>query len=872
MILTRDAYVEELRRRMVMAQRLRDDPQLVAACLVHYRENPIDFIQDWGVTIDPRLPEKGLPSLVPFRLFPRQVEMAQFVLDRYAASEPGVIPKSRDVGATWVMVALGCALCLFRDGLHIGYGSRKEEYVDKADAPKAMFPRARQFLQYVPAELRRGWSDKRHAPHMRISFPATGSVMTGEAGDNIGRGDRASIYFVDEAQPLRSRVLTPTGWVPIGGLAPGDRILHPSGREARVEGVRDHGSCEVLRLHLSDGTFAECSPNHLWAVDRVWGKKSREVKRAREIAEDFEYRSPGGQVQYRYRVPMPSVLHYDEGPALPLDPYVVGALLGDGSVSGKGSVRITSADPFVFDEVAARLPPGCELRREARYSARLVAVDGRGSRGGGRMKGAVAAAGMIGLRSWEKRIPEAYLRAPPEDRLALLQGLMDTDGSCTKGGSAGFYSSSEELASGVCELVRSLGGFAKLNRKSDARGYRDQYTVRLALPEGGNPFRLPRKAERYVRSNRLSRAIVRVERMPAEPVRCLTTSEPDGLYLTDDFIVTHNCAFLERPQKAEASLSATTNCRIDLSSANGMDNPFAEKVHSWPAERVFRFHWRDDPRKSDAWYADQCERLPAVVVAQEIDLNFTASKTGIVIPSEWVQAAIGAAAKLGVAVSGERVGSLDVADEGVDLNAWAGRYGIELQRIEAWSGKGSDVAATAARAVALCDDYGARTLRYDADGLGSGVRGDVRLLNEHRHGRTVVAEAFRGSGAVVNAEKPIESVRTERRDPGQRLNRDMFANFKAQAWHSVRLRFERTFRAVTKGETFPADQLISISPDLPDLAALIAELSQPTWAPNGTGKLVVDKAPDGTRSPNRADAVMMIFAPTERRARGILSR
>lgn len=519
-----NAVVQEIARRVDLLQRLRADASLLAACRVHYAHHPADFIDDFGVTVDPRLPEQGLPSMVPFRLFPRQRALIEWVMARYAAGEPGVLPKSRDVGASWVTMALACTLCLFRPGLHIGFGSRKAEYIDVLGAPKALFPRGRLFLENLPREFLGGWTPG-HAPHMRIHFPGTGSAITGEAGDNIGRGDRASIYFVDEA------------------------------------------------------------------------------------------------------------------------------------------------------------------------------------------------------------------------------------------------------------------------------------------------------------------------------------------------------AFLERPQLIEASLSATTNCRIDLSSANGMDNPFAEKVHSWPEERVFRFHWRDDPRKDEDWYRKQCEQLPAVVVAQEIDLDFNASKEGVIIPPEWVQSAIGAFRRLGIEPTGERLASLDVADEGLDLNAWTYRHGSSLRAGKTWSGKGSDIAATTARAFLLCDGAGVRTMRYDADGLGAGVRGDARGLNASRAGQVIEAVAWRASGAPVNPDRPIEQLVPARtRDRADRTNKDFFKNAKAQGWHALRLRFERTHRAVTAGESFDPDTMIDICPDLPELRTLVAELSQPTWGPDTNGKMVVDKAPDGRRSPNMADSVMMLYAPSPRRS------
>lgn len=125
-------------------------------------------------------------------------------------------------------------------------------------------------------------------------------------------------------------------------------------------------------------------------------------------------------------------------------------------------------------------------------------------------------------------------------------------------------------------------------------------------------------------------------------------------------------------------------------------------------------------------------------------------------------------------------------------------------------------------------------------------------------------EPFRGSGGVFEPKKPIPTATVnDARDRRERLNEDFFSNAKAQAWWSLRVRFQRTFRAIeagTLGEYDP-DDLISINPDMPELGKLTMELSQPTYSLNTIGKVVVDKAPDGTRSPNHADAVMIAYAP-----------
>lgn len=324
-------------------------------------------------------------------------------------------------------------------------------------------------------------------------------------------------------------------------------------------------------------------------------------------------------------------------------------------------------------------------------------------------------------------------------------------------------------------------------------------------------------------------------------------------------------AFLERPERVDAALSANTNTRIDLSSVNGMGNPFAEKRHSWPDHKIFTFHWTSDPRKDDAWYAKQKERLNPIIVAQEIDLSYTASKTGIVCPHEWINAAKDAHLKLGIEPSGERIGSLDVADEGVDMNCWAMRHGIVLRNVHPWTGKGSDIFETTTKTFTFAHEAGATRVKFDSDGLGAGVRGDAKQVNEERKAnsaRTIEFEPFRGSGEVID---PDAEFFQGSDDFPSRTNKDFFANRKAQAWWSLRMRLQNTFRAVN-GLEYDPDDLISLDSTMPELDKLIAELVQPTYQINTAGKILIDKAPKGTRSPNRADAVMIAYAPEKPRA------
>jgi phage terminase large subunit len=370
--------------RAARLQRIRSNPDSLPALKLYYAEHIAEFVNDWGVTSDPRARNRGAPVEMPFVLFPKQRDMLQYVQACMANREPGLVEKSRDCGASWLAMCLAASLCLFGRGVVIGVGSRTENKVDRTGDPDSLLWKARFFIKSLPPEFRGAWDETKHSAHMRLQFPETGSAITGEAGDGIGRGGRSTMYIIDEA------------------------------------------------------------------------------------------------------------------------------------------------------------------------------------------------------------------------------------------------------------------------------------------------------------------------------------------------------AFVERPQLIEASLASNTECRIDISTPNGRANSFAVKRHSGRV-KVFTFGWRDDPRKDQAWYERQCAILDPVTRAQEIDLSYDASVEGLLLPMEWIQAAVGAHAKLGIEVTGARRGALDVADEGKDKCAFVGRHGILLEHLQSWSGKGSDIYGTTVKAFGVCEEYSYPAFDYDADGLGAGVRGDAVL-------------------------------------------------------------------------------------------------------------------------------------------------
>lgn len=520
-------YVPVFKQRAERLARLQASPALAEEVRYYYRTHIDDFVNDWGITVDTRVASQGRSPIMPMVLFPKQREFLQWLFARWKKNEPGVGVKSRDVGISWLAMGFSIGLATLYDDVSIGFGSEKEDKVDRSGDPDCLFYKGRMFLRYLPEMWRGGWSlSKTCSSHMRLVFPNTGSSITGEAGDNIGRGGRKAVYFVDES------------------------------------------------------------------------------------------------------------------------------------------------------------------------------------------------------------------------------------------------------------------------------------------------------------------------------------------------------AHVPNPKAIDASLSATTDVRVDLSSVRGMANSFAERAHNPDIPR-FDFAKEDDPRRTPEYWDKKKKNTDPVVFAAEYDRNFSASIEGVVIPAVWVSAAIDAHKVLGLTPKGRREGALDVADAGRDLNAFCIGYDFLVEHVESWRGsEDHDIFHTVERAFTISTLHNIDEFQYDADGLGAGVRGDARKINEARD-RKIIVTAYRGSGGVFKPEQVF---------PGtERKAEDFFENLKAQAWWGARNRFQYTHRcvaAVLAGERIEidTDQIISISKEIPERAKLQVELSQVVWGTSKHGKVMVDKCPVGTKaevrnnisSPNLADSVIIRFAPRTR--------
>jgi phage terminase large subunit len=320
--------------------------------------------------------------------------------------------------------------------------------------------------------------------------------------------------------------------------------------------------------------------------------------------------------------------------------------------------------------------------------------------------------------------------------------------------------------------------------------------------------------------------------------------------LRQSVVLVDEAAFLLDSQAIDSALAAVSEARVDVSTPHGIGGSFYDRAHNQNIPRL-DLTWRDDPRRDDEWYAKQLATLDPVVLAQEINADFSASREGVVIPALWVQSSIGLAEKLGIKPQGVRYAALDLGDTG-DRSALAVRHGTHLLHVESWSGAGSDLLATCTKAFRLCDAWGCTELLYDADGLGASMKGDARALNEQRPGRPIRVIEYRGSSSPQSPKRTVPR--------SGRTWEDLCANRKAQAAWNLRMLFAEAHKAAC-GEPFDKDSILCIAARIPELSRLVPELSQPTMTENSAGKLLIDKLGDGERSPNLYDCTAMVFAP-----------
>jgi hypothetical protein len=343
-----------------------------------------------------------------------------------------------------------------------------------------------------------------------------------------------------KAQPLDAKIKVPGGWVTMGDMQIGSQITAPDGTTVSVIGVYPQGIKDIYEVEFWDGRKTRACGEHLW---ETFDGTVREPHRW-AIRNTLEMKRLIEKRRQRLYIPLTDAEDGQEV-ALPADPYLIGALLGDGGL--RYDIKFSNPDEDVLNEVCKTLPKytsvrninGCDYTITDERPGRNALID------------IVRDLGLFGKYSFEKFVPEIYKHGSRQQRLSILQGLLDTDGTVNDHAVVSFCSTSEQLALDVQYLVRSLGGIARISSKrarytykGEVREGRVAYNVNIRYKKSSELFRLGRKRARCKDNGQYAEGLkLRVKSISLvgqEAAQCIMVDHPKHLYVTDDFIVTHN--------------------------------------------------------------------------------------------------------------------------------------------------------------------------------------------------------------------------------------------------------------------------------------------------------------------------------------------
>jgi hypothetical protein len=437
--------------------------------------------------------------------------------------------------------------------------------------------------------------------HSTVNAETLMSVTENSSDFVIRQSKQRPNYQPGKALALSELVLTISGWKEIKDINVGDEVFDGKGEITEVVAIKEWENRDVYRLTFDDGTTIDADENHEWVtIIRQNSKKGQErIITTKEMLEEYGEEPP---VFARWKIPASPILKTKEKD-VEIDPYTLGAILGDGYIDkNNGFVIFTTADEEILDYL-------CFEKTKYENKPMHYGLKGTGA--------PLKKLGLIGRNFIDKYIPKEYLYNSPEIRLSILQGLMDTDGTVDKrDGCCEFNSASKQLAEDLAFLVRSLGGQAKIRQR--AAGYKnasgdyvacsDSYRVRVISPVC--PFRLRRKANLWSPRKRISfdRYVHTIRYLGKEKTKCIQVASENHTFLTRNNIVTHNSQLLFLTFRSPQASGVTT--RVGCFDGTGTNNLTpnngiffeADGTVSWnvakngtTTETVAQSNWNVDP-------------------------------------------------------------------------------------------------------------------------------------------------------------------------------------------------------------------------------------------------------------------------------------
>jgi len=397
--------------------------------------------------------------------------------------------------------------------------------------------------------------DYRHP--IPIGIPGIDNLLKG----GLAKGELGVILAptgVGKSLPNSEPVLTPNGWVKMGDIKLGDKIIGSDGNEQYVIGVYPQGVRSIYKVEFTDDTFVNCDEEHLWSVNTLNMRTAKtRVKGESVYKPNYGYKvvktsdmisSIKKNGRYNYRLPVVSPINFNEKEVL-INPYLLGLLLGDGSICESG-VRISTKDDELFDNISY-LNEHSSFNEYFRTETKSIKSINLKSG----IKQRLNEYGLLNKKSNNKFIPKDYLYNSVKNRVSLLQGLMDTDGYVNKNSTVQFTTISEQLCNDVRELVLSLGGTVKINTKVPKYVYNGvkkegqlSYTITMSFANDIVPFKLLRKVSKYYKRKKYleQKYVKAITYSHNEEATCIKVSNPDELFVTRDYVLTHNTTVLSK--------------------------------------------------------------------------------------------------------------------------------------------------------------------------------------------------------------------------------------------------------------------------------------------------------------------------------------
>lgn len=335
-----------------------------------------------------------------------------------------------------------------------------------------------------------------------------------------------------------SKVYTPTGPKNIEDIKINDLVCTPYQTYTKVTGVYPQGKRPCYKVTFSDESTVNCDEEHLWEV-RDRNRNHVDVLPLKDLGHLFI--QEGKYKRLRWAIKL-GICEFDEQ-SLPIDPYLLGLLIGDGNIIN--NVRFTSADEEIIDSINELIKDkNCQVNHYSKIEYGIVKINGYKNYYVDKLR----ELNLIGKCSHTKFIPDIYLYNSYDNRLKLLQGLMDTDGYADKGARGEYTTTSVELAENFRVLIQSLGMICKFKERYTSNTYKGEkkwfksYRCSIATDNAKLLFKLSRKIDNTKNraKGKLDKKIKSIEFLGMYPATCIKIEAEDGLFLTDNFTVTHN--------------------------------------------------------------------------------------------------------------------------------------------------------------------------------------------------------------------------------------------------------------------------------------------------------------------------------------------